>query len=212
MDEKQNTREEMREKSNFDLQEIVKQYPGEEKERVIAALRELERRDVLYNDERSLLEDLEESKNPPEQKDQITSPMTPFGVFRDPNIVDDFNAPKLYSRFSIRFFAIVFSTLFGGILFSINLYRLEKKREIIYVIGFSLVYSYLVYYLTTLKAESVTTITLIMNLLGSLVLEEVFWKNYIGKHFKFRRQPITGALLVGFGISMFLIYAMFSGG
>lgn len=212
MDEKENTSEEMREKSNFDLQEIVKQYPGEDKERVIAALREMERRDVLYSDDRSLLEDLEESKNPPDSKEQVYSPVTPFSIFRDPNIVDDLNAPRLYSRYSIRFFTILFSTLFGGILLSINLNRLGRKREIFYVIGFSLVYSYLVYYLTTLKPESATTITLMMNLLGSLVLEEVFWKNYIGKNFKFRRQPIAGALLVGFGISMFLIYAMFSGG
>ncbi len=212
MDENNMNNEEMREKSNFDLQEIIKQYPDADKDLVIAALRELDRRDVLYSDDRSLLEDLEESNDSSEPKEQLPPPPSAFGIFRDPNIVEDFNAPKLYSRYSIRFFAILFSTLFGGILLSINLNRLGKKREIIYVIGFSLVYSYLVYYLTTLKPESATTITLMMNLLGSLVLEEVFWKNYIGKHFKFRRQAIAGALLVGFGISMLLIYVMFSGG
>ncbi|MGC9344526.1 MAG: hypothetical protein ACP5E3_17610 [Bacteroidales bacterium] len=203
---------EMREKSNFDLQEIVRKYPDEDKSKVIAALQELKRRDVLYSEDQRLLEDLTEEGNSSSPENDRPKIVTPFSIFRDPNIVDDFNAPKLYSRFAIRFFAILFSTFFGGILLSINLNRLGKKWEIFYVMAFSILYSYGVFYVATLYPERSTTLTLILNLLGSLVLEEFFWKRYIGKHFKFRRQSIRGALLIGLGISILLIYTMMSGG
>ena len=198
--------------SNYDLQQINKKYPDKEKKKVIAALRELEKRDVLYSEDRKMLEDLEDEENGFEYKSRLSEPLTPLSMFRDPNIVEDFKAPKLYSRYSIRFFAIIFSTFFGGILLSINLNRLGKKREIFYVIVFSFLYSILVYQATTLSPENATAITLIMNLIGSLVLEEFFWKRYIGKHFKFRRQAISGALLIGFGISLLLGYLLISGG
>lgn len=204
--------DEMREKSNYDLQQIVRKYPDVKKSRVIAALRELEKRDVLYSDDRKLLEDLTEEERLNESEDSPQKPVTPFSIFRDPNIVDDFNAPKLYSRFAIRFFAILFSTFFGGILMAINFSRLGKKWEIAYVIGFSMLYSYGVFYATTLSPENATTITLMLNLLGSLILEEFFWKRYIGKHFKFRRQSLRGAILIGLVISVLLIYMMMSGG
>lgn len=203
--------DEMREKSNFDLQELVRNYQNEDKMFVIAALRELERRDVLYPEDRKLLEDLEDEMKTPVRFEKDVLPVTPFSMFRDPDIVDDFKAPKLYSRYAIRFFAIIFSTLFGGILLAINFNRLGKKREIAFVVVFSLLYSILVYRVTVLKPENAATITLIMNLLGSLILEEFFWKRYIGRHFKFRKQAITGALMVGFGLSLILILVMAGG-
>ena len=203
--------DEMREKSNFDLQELVRNYQNEDKMFVIAALRELERRDVLYPEDRKLLEDLEDEMKTPVRFEKDVLPVTPFSMFRDPDIVDDFKAPKLYSRYAIRFFAIIFSTLFGGILLAINFNRLGKKREIAFVVVFSLLYSILVYRVTVLKPENAATITLIMNLLGSLILEEFFWKRYIGRHFKFRKQAITGALMVGFGLSLILILLMAGG-
>lgn len=211
MSEKKDLSDEMREKSNFDLQEIVRKYPDEDKSKVIAALKELKRRDVLYSDDQKLLEDLVEKENSSSTEQDQPKIVTPFSIFRDPNIVDDYNAPKLYSRFAIRFFAILFSTFFGGILLSINLNRLGKKWEIFYVMAFSVLYSYGVFYAATLNPERTTTITLILNLLGSLILEEIFWKRFIGRHFKFRRQSIRGALLIGLGISILLIYTMMSG-
>jgi hypothetical protein len=211
MSENEDLSNEMREKSNYDLQEIIRKYPDEDKSRVIAALLELKRRDVLYSEDQRLLEDLIEKEKSGSPDENIPRVVTPFSIFRDPNIVDDYNAPRLYSRFSIRFFAILFSTFFGGILMAINFSRLGKKREIIYVLAFSILYSYGVFHATTLSPENTTTITLMLNLLGSLLLEEFFWKRYIGRHFKFRRQPIAGALMIGFGISILLIYAMMSG-
>lgn len=212
MRENKDLSDEMREKSNFDLQEIVRNYPEEDKSKVIAALQELKKRDVLYSDDQRLLEDLTEEEDSSLSNEDSPKIVTPFSVFRDPNIVDDFNAPKLYSRFSIRFFAILFSTFFGGILLSINLNRLGKKWEIFYVMAFSMLYSYGVFYAATLYPERTTTLTLILNLLGSLILEEFFWKRLIGKHFKFRRQSVRGPLIIGIGISILLIYTMMSGG
>ena len=209
MDDYTKYSDEVREMSNFDLQELIRNNRDDDKMLVIAALRELKRRDVLYPEDRKLLEDLEDEVKVPSRFDSSNPPLvTPFSMFRDPNIVDDFKAPRLYSRYAIRFFAIIFSTLFGGILLSINLNRLGKKREILFVVAFSLLYSILVYRLSMFKPENAASITLIMNLLGSLILEEFFWKRYIGRHFKFRKQPLAGALMVGFGLSLVLILAM----
>jgi hypothetical protein len=212
MVEKNQYSEQMREKSNYDLQQIIQKYPDEDSKKVIAALRELEKRDVLYSEDKKLLEDLEEESTGTVGQNPEPREVTPFSVFRDPNITDDFNAPKLYSRYAIRFFAIIFSTFFGGILLGINLNRLGKKREIYYVIIFSFLFSILAYQLSLLSPDNATTITIIMNLLGSVILEEFFWKRYIGKHFKFRRQSLSTALLIGFGISLLLGYILISSG
>jgi len=210
MDGENSYSDEMREKSNFDLQEIIKEYPNESREKVIAALRELGRRDVLYSQDRKLLEDLEEENHSSPRTDYGERPSMPRSIFRDPNIVDDFKAPRLYSRYALRFFAVLFSPFFAGILLGINFQRLGKKREIYLSVIFSFAYSIFVFYISGLYPEHMTTITLIMNLIGSLLLEEFFWNRYIGKHYKFRRQPVGGALMIGFGISFLMLYFMFS--
>ena len=201
---------EMWEKSNYDLQQIVNRYPKVDKDRVLAALYEMKNRNILYHEEKELLNRLEDT--PAETEWTQSAPggnYGPFAMFRDPNIVEDQKAPQLYSRYAIRFFAILFSTLFGGILLGINLSRLGKKTEIFIVAGFSFIYSYGVYYIGSLMAERTPAITLIMNLIGAVILVEVFWNRYIGKDTKFRRQSVMGVLLIGFGISIILLMAMF---
>ncbi len=192
----QETANEVRELSNFDLNKIIEKYPNEEKEKVYASLLELDKRDALNEDQKFLklsIENVEKTQTDFSIRD---SGEVPRLLFMDPNITNDPEAPRLYSRFAIRFFTILFSTLFGAVLLSINLYRLDKQRQIIPLLGFALLYSYLTYYVMNTVQLDPTVMALIFNLTGSLILEEMFWKRNIGRDFRFRRQSLWHALLI----------------
>jgi hypothetical protein len=116
--------------------------------------------------------------------------------------------PVMYSKGAIRFFSIFFSTLFGGILFAINLNRLQKNTEILYVMAFSFIYTYLIGIVVTYFPEYISFIALFMNLLGLIILEKIFWKRMIGDDLKFQRQPIWLTLGVGLLIATLLLVLM----
>lgn len=202
------TADEIRELSNYDLNKIVEKYPREEKEKVYASLLELDKRDALDEEQKFLKMSFENVENAAPGSSLQESPEVRRLLFMDPNVTSDPDAPRLYSRFAIRFFTILFSTLFGAVLLSINLYRLEKRTAIVPLLGFALVYTYLSYYLMNQVELDSTTMALVFNLIGSLVLEEMFWKRNIGKHFRFRRQSLWQALLVAALLFIFVLLGL----
>ncbi|HYW94966.1 MAG TPA: hypothetical protein VE870_05220 [Bacteroidales bacterium] len=126
----------------------------------------------------------------------------PTGLFRDRNIVSDLAAPALYSRFAIRFFAIFCSTLVGGILMAINLHRLNKKTELLLVLLFSFMFTLGGAVLFTHYGPKFTNILIITNLIGSAILEELYWNRVIGKSIKYRRKQVWPVLLFVFLLSL----------
>ncbi|MCF8381309.1 MAG: hypothetical protein K9H49_17180 [Bacteroidales bacterium] len=201
--------DEIREKSNYELNKLIANKDKFAKEKVQASLWELEKRGALDEEGKRLLSRYSFTNSTNFSKDAFSGPL-PTGPFMDPNISNDPSLPKLYSRYSVRFFAIFFSTFFGGILISINLFRLKKKDQILPVVLFSFFFAYLTVFLSGKYPEKMTIITLIMNIIGSLLLEELFWNKMIGKDFKFQRQSVLPALLVGGIISLILLLGMSS--
>ncbi len=122
----------------------------------------------------------------------------PVGLFRDRNITSDPSDPILYSRFSIRFFAIFCSTFLGGILMAINLHRLNRKMELFLVLLFSFLFTLGGALLFTNYGPKFANILIIFNLVGSLILEELYWNRVIGRHFKYRRRQIWPVVLAVF--------------
>ena len=171
---------------------------------------ELDKREALNADQKELLSNYSRPDKD-SSAESVKEKGLPGLFLMDPNITMDPSAPRLYSRFSIRFFTILFSTLFGGILLAINFYRLGKKREIIPLTGFAILYTYLSYYLMMQVELDMTTLALVFNLIGSLVLEELFWKRYIGKKVKFRRQSLWQALLVAVLLVVFVLSGLGGG-
>lgn len=192
---------EVRELSNYDLNRLIENNETLPKEKFRAILSELEKRGALDEIGKNQLARITSgSRNILETGSKIReTPRTPLS---DPNIVNDPEAPILYSRYALRFFSVIFSPFFAGILLAINLYRLQKKNRIVLVILISFIYSYFTLILAGKFPEKMMIILLALNLLGSFVLEELFWNRYIGRDFKFRRQYIMPALAIGFGISI----------
>ena len=203
--------DEIRELSNFDLNKLIAIWEKQPKDKIIASLWELEKREALDQEGRDLLLQLNSATIISVNLNTKANPL-PKGPFMDPNISDDSSLPKLYSRYAIRVFAIVFSTFFAGILLAINMYRLDKKNQIFPVILFSFMFAYLTVFISGRAPERMTLITIVMNIVGVILLEELFWNRHIGKEFKFQRQSILPVLFIGIIISLFVLVGMTSMG
>jgi hypothetical protein len=112
------------------------------------------------------------------------------------NIVEDLNVQALYSRKAIYFFTCVFSVIFGGILMSINLKKVNRKDGIWVVLSYSIIYSVVILSVLS-QFERSTIFTLLASMLGSFAFYNFFWKKYIGIETKYRPKPIWIPLIIG---------------
>jgi hypothetical protein len=134
-----------------------------------------------------------------------------FSIKWKQNIVKDNSAPLLYSRQVINIFSILFSLLFGGILLAINLKTVNNKKGILPVILFSLAYSLLTIFIISLIPGHNSSLTLIFNLLGAIVLYNYFWVKYIGARFKYRTKSFWIPLIIGVLLSGLIIWSIIAG-
>ena len=192
----------MRRLSDEELNGYVERPDEYEEDAVIAAVWELQKRKKANERALAWLALIEEKRIKTNEQ-QLTS---------IPDRTEEHKIPVLYSKRAIRFFSIFFSTIFGGILLSVNLYRLRKHREILYVISFSLSYTFGILVLAALFPEYASFIALFMYLLGMIILEEMFWKRMIGDDLKYRKQPVWLALGIGLAIAALLLWNMMSSG
>jgi hypothetical protein len=169
-------------------------------EAVIAAILELQKRGISDGKLSAAFAMLEEK-----QKQFKPAQET---IIIEPSLPDEIMTPVLYSKSAIRLFSILFSTLFGGILLSINLSRINKRKEILYVISFTLLFSYATGFLATYFPDYITYIALFMNLLGLFILEGFFWKRMIGNELKYINQPIWTALGISILLAIVLLWSM----
>lgn len=121
----------------------------------------------------------------------------------------DKNAPTLYSDRVIYTFSILFSVVYGAILFAFNLKEVNKRKGILPVILFSLIYVvFTVYILDYLQIG--TWGTFLLNAIGALIINTLFWSNYIGKSVKYNKRsytkPLIIALLIFIPLALFLIW------
>jgi hypothetical protein len=125
------------------------------------------------------------------------------------NIVEDQNVEALYSRKAIYFFTCVFSVIFGGILMSINLKKVNRKDCIWVVLSYTIIYSALMFSVLT-QFERNTILTLLASMFGSFAFNNFFWKKYIGVETKYRTKPIWIPLIIGVIIISFFAWATIS--
>lgn len=123
------------------------------------------------------------------------------------NIVKDENAPLFFSERSINLFALLFGVFFSSIILSINLYKTNKFKEIILVVVFGVLYTYLqVEFLQMLTVNILYTY--LFNIGGAFILNNFFWERYIGENTKYREKPIWIPLIVGIIIILPFILAI----
>jgi hypothetical protein len=123
------------------------------------------------------------------------------------NIVNDKDAPELYSRRTIYFFSCLFTVFTGGILLSLNLKRINRKDVIWIVMCYSIVYTAISIYILS-QFERNTVVTLLVSMLGSFALYNYFWKKYLGAETKYQTKPIWIPLIICVAICSLLIWAI----
>lgn len=208
-----NLDDEIKKESNESLKNIIINFNIHRGALVAAAKKELEYRGLeLSETEQELIENKKKSRIDQAIKNtDNNNNWTLFNAKFKKNIVDDINAPQLYSRQVINSFSIIFTVLFGGILLAINLKNINNKKAIYPVLIFSFAYTSIMIYVLNMLPKRNSLFTLILNSIGSIVLYHYFWSKYIGHDFKYRTKPFWIPLIIGLIISGFFIWAMLIG-
>lgn len=170
--------------TNAELIETVKGKRGLHEEKISAATNELKKRGIEPGNNSQILA---MSQNEELEHDKIY--------------------PQLYSINVIYIFSILFSVLFGSIMLAINLKEVNKRKKIFPVIAFSIIYIALSIYILE-KFNFGYGQSTIVNILGSLILNEVFWKYYIGKEIVYRKKDWVKPLLLGIMIIVTMSFIM----
>jgi hypothetical protein len=109
--------------------------------------------------------------------------------------VPDENSPTLYSDRVIYTFSALFSVIFGGVLFAINLKTVNKKEGIVPVTIFSIFYAALSIYI--LNIVNLGTMGAILSgAIGAMIINNFFWKKYIGKDVLYHKKSFVKPLII----------------
>ena len=162
----------MSKKETAELAEVIRNKNSELEEKVNAALNELKIRGIETENYKEIIKTTKKAVQEPDE-----------------------NSPTLYSDKVILTFSILFSVIFGGILLAINLKKVDKKKGIMPVIIFSVLYTALSIYILNL-VNSGSSGTLITGAIGALILNELFWKKYIGKGIVYHRKSFVKPLII----------------
>jgi hypothetical protein len=123
------------------------------------------------------------------------------------NIVDDTNAPELYSQQAIWGFSFLMAPIYGSILMSMNFKRIDKTKFILPVIVFGILWYALA--VIILPEKSQTSTVYLFNMVGGSILIYFVWPKFIGKEFKYRKRRILVPVIIAAVISAFFILAHF---
>ena len=192
--------EQVKTKSDQQLKELLVNNHKFQEELVVAVRKELQTRGVELNgEEKERMEanmNLALKREAEEEGDwSIMNPKF------EKNIVEDPEAPELFSRRAIFGFTVFCSVLFGGVLFCINLNRLNKNQHIPLVLIFSIVTTALIWMIPGGVQTKGTFVTGI-NALMSIVLYNYFWGKYIGKDLQYRTKSIIIPLVIGIVLAL----------
>jgi hypothetical protein len=203
-----NFTDEVKLKSTDVLRDIAVNFNMHRGALVAAAKKELDNRGIELSDEEKKI--IEDKKNARKQDAVMSKSAFDrwdwFTVNWKINIVDDVNAPQLYSRKIINIFSIAFSVLFGGILLAINLKNVNNKKAILPVLTYSIIYTGLMIYILGMIPGSTTPLTIAFNAIGATVLYNTLWKKYIGKDFQYRTKSYWIPLIIGILVICFFIF------
>jgi hypothetical protein len=182
-------------KSDDELQEYIDNKLKYSPDAVFSAIEELKNRGRVFTDS-----EIETIKSDIAQHQEIAKQRTAESNLNynkwKKNVTDDPDAPQYYSEKAIYSFAIFFGVLFGSVLMAINLNKTENKKGIVEVIIFGIAFTALqIFILSAIPQNS--GLTLVFSLGGAFVINNYFWKKYIGRETKYRTKPIWIPLIAG---------------
>ena len=192
----------MKLKSNEELEGITRHKDNYTNEALQAVIWELEKRNLIVEGEIELNEEIFEEK-------EIKQVLLKKEFSSKENSFNEFERPTLYSKKAIRGFTIFFSTIFGAVLLMYNLKLMQKPKERIQVLIFSIIYTITVYFLLNFLPRNLIT-TLVINLIGYGILSEFFWNKNLGKDLIYKKKEITKPLIISLLLTGFLVFLILS--
>jgi hypothetical protein len=121
--------------------------------------------------------------------------------------VKDTDAPVFYSKRAIYGFSIVFTVLFGAILFAINVWNSPKRNRAFLVIFYGFAYI-VAQVMVGERLHAGTPYAVVSGILGAYPLNYFFWNQYLGKATLYRVKPVWIPLTIGvviFGAFILLV-------
>jgi len=197
-----NFRELMIGKSNEDLQKYLDNCITYTPEAVEYAIAEMQKRGRIFSDDEliGIRQEMQLKSLPLEAENKEV-----WG--RNKNVVTDENAPSYYSEKAIYCFGTAFGVLFGSVLLAINVNNTETKKGIWPVIGFGILFTgFQIWILSFVPQNSLSTT--VCSMIGTLLMNYMFWGKYIGKDTKYRTKPIWKPLIIGLVIFTPLVVAI----
>lgn len=118
--------------------------------------------------------------------------------------------PQLYSKRVIMAFSVLFSTIFGAAILMSNMKQLRNTKARLQVLLFGILYS--VGQVFTINSMSSTNLSIPLNILGGMILNEYFWNRYIGKEREYLKKSwLKPAIISGLITVPFLLGLIFLG-
>lgn len=167
---------------------------------VIAAVDELKKRGHNFTSEE--LKDIEIKINKKIQSEKKNDNFWSSNSSLE-NVVDDPDAPLLYSKGAIIGFSVIFTVIFGAVLLASNLQDKKKKWT---VIGVGIVYTIIVIIVSN-QTPAPGSLTFALNTGGGYALTASFWDKYIGEKTKFRNKPVWKPLIISIIVIIPIIIA-----
>jgi len=207
----ENINEAMATRADKQLEDLIVKRSRYAIESVEAAIAELEKRGRIFSfaELRAIDLDLRQKK-----RELNTSPAESWYPVPEA-LAEESAMPEYFAQSAIHLFSILFSTLFGAILMAVNFYKSGNIRAVLQVIAFGIMY-----YIASLqllpyipnKQYIVVAYNLIVNVIGALILTQLFWRKYIGNETEFKPRPIGKLMLVSLFVSVVLVYLLVTHG
>ena len=131
------------------------------------------------------------------------------------NIVEDESALALYSRKTADWTTLIFGIIVGSILMALNFKSVEKKKGIIAVLFFGILYFILeIFIMSFLPDDMASSLTNVVRLglngLGAYIMHTLIWNKFIGKDFEYRKKAVWLPILIGIIINVLFILLWFN--
>jgi len=201
----------MTKKSDKELEEYLNNIMAYSRDIVEAAIQELKNRGRLFTEvELSTFESKIQERENSIGKNTIT--------VRDSiekNIVEDESALALYSRKTVDWTTLIFGIIVGSILMALNFKSVEKKKGIIAVLFFGILYFILeIFIMSFLPDDMASSLTNVVRLglngLGAYIMHTLIWNKFIGKDFEYRKKAVWLPILIGIIINVLFILLWFN--
>jgi len=124
------------------------------------------------------------------------------------NIVEDPDAPMLYSRRVLYIFTVLCGALFGSIMLAINCSKVKNQAGIAWSLLFGVVFT-IIQVIGANYANIGSSYAILCGLIAALCLDRAFWDRFIGNAIFYRTKPIWGALIIALLLGALILWAAF---